>query len=121
MADHLGVEFAEITDTTLSLKMPINEKTKQPYGIMHGGASAALAETVASIACNFTLDPSKERAVGLELNISHLKMVKEGWIIATASPIKRGSTVQVWEVRIANEKGELVSYAKLTLMVIANR
>lgn len=118
MLDHIGIQFVGMTDETLIATMPIDQRTRQPYGIMHGGASAALAETVASVAANMTLDPKEERAVGLELSTSHLKMVKEGLVTATARPIKRGSTIQVWEVRVTNEEGELVSFSRLTLMVL---
>ena len=119
--DHLGIEFLDRTENSLVARMPINEKTKQPFGIMHGGASAALAETVGSIAANMTLNTEEERAVGLELNISHLKMVKEGWVTATATPIKLGSTIQIWEIKVQNDEGKLVSHSKLTMMVLKNR
>ncbi|MCB1114525.1 MAG: PaaI family thioesterase [Chlamydiia bacterium] len=121
MMDHLGIEFLDRTENSLVARMPINEKTKQPFGIMHGGASAALAETVGSIAANMTLNTEEERAVGLELNISHLKMVKEGWVTATATPIKLGSTIQIWEIKVQNDEGKLVSHSKLTMMVLKNR
>src|SRR5688500_15465432 len=80
MVDHLGIVFTEIGDDYLKAKMPVDNRTLQPYGIMHGGASCALAETVGSVAGNYCLDPSKARAVGVEINTSHLKMVREGFV-----------------------------------------
>lgn len=121
MGDFLGMEFTSITDDTLSIKMPIDEKTRQPYGIMHGGAAAALAETVGSIAGNLVVDPEKKICVGLDIFTSHLKMVKSGFVIGTAKPVRLGNSIQVWEIDAKNEKGELVTVTRLTLAVIDKR
>ena len=121
MIDFMGIEFTELTDNTLSARMPIDERTRQPYGIMHGGASCALAESVGSIAGNLIVDPEKRMCVGLDIFTSHLKMVKSGFVTGTARPIRIGNSIQVWEIDAKNEKGELVSITRLTLAVIDKR
>lgn len=121
MIDFMGIEFTELTDNTLSAKMPIDERTRQPYGIMHGGASCALAESVGSIAGNLVVDPEKRMCVGLDIFTSHLKMVKNGFVTATARPIRLGNSIQVWEIEAKNDKGELVAITRLTLAVIDKR
>lgn len=118
MVDHIGIEFIEMTENSLIARMPVDERTKQPFGILHGGASAALAETVGSVAGNLTLDPSKKIAVGLDINTSHLKMVREGFVTAEATPVKLGNQVQVWQIKAVNDEGDLVSLTRLTLMVL---
>ncbi len=121
MIDFMGIEFTELTDNTLSAKMPIDERTRQPYGIMHGGASCALAESVGSIAGNLVVDPEKRMCVGLDIFTSHLKMVKSGFVTGTARPIRLGNSIQVWEIEAKNDKGELVAITRLTLAVIDKR
>jgi 1,4-dihydroxy-2-naphthoyl-CoA hydrolase len=121
MVDHIGIEFTRITENTLEARMPVDERTRQPLGIMHGGASAALAETVASIAANLTIDLAKSFCVGLDLNTSHIKMVKEGFVYATASPIHIGSQTQIWQVRTVNEKHELVAVSRMTMIVLERK
>lgn len=118
MVGHLGIEFTQITDDSLIAKMPVDERTKQPFGILHGGASAALAETVGSVAGNMVIDNEKYIAVGVEISTSHLKMVRSGFVTAEAKPIKLGKKLHTWEIKASNDKGDLVSYSKLTLMVL---
>lgn len=118
MVDHLGIEFTEIGDDFLCAKMPVDQRTKQPYGIMHGGASCALAETVASIAGNCCLDQEKQFCVGLEINTSHLKMAKSGFVIGKAKPLHLGKSTQVWEIEIRDESGTLISSSRLRLAVL---
>lgn len=116
MADHLGIVMTEVGDDYLCARMPIDHRTQQPMGLMHGGASATLAETLGSIAGLLTLDQD-QYVLGLELNISHLRAVQAGDVIGTARPIKLGRTVQVWEIRIQDADDRLVSISKLTLVV----
>lgn len=118
MVDHIGIEFTEITPNSLKARMPVDHRTKQPYGILHGGASAALAETVASVAANMTLNTEEKIAVGLDINTSHLKMAKSGFVTAEATPIQLGKKIQVWQVKAFNDEGDLVSLSRLTVMVL---
>lgn len=118
MVDHIGIVFTSIGDDFLCATMPVDRRTRQPMGIMHGGASCALAETVASIAANFCIDPAQKVCVGLEINTSHVKMVKEGFVTATARPLHLGKSTQLWEVPIVDEEGRLVSTTRLRMAVL---
>ncbi|CRX38501.1 hotdog fold thioesterase [Estrella lausannensis] len=121
MVGHLSILLTEVGDDFLRGTMPVVDFTKQPYGIMHGGASASLAESVGSIAANYTVDREKKFAVGLDLNTSHLKMARDGLVTATAKPLHLGGTVQVWQIQIHNEQDELVSFSRLTMAVLDRR
>jgi len=116
MLETIGIEFTSYTDDTLSARMPVDKRTHQPYGIMHGGASATLAETVGSMAAAFTVPDQK--VVGIELNINHLRQVQDGWVTGVASAVRVGRKVQVWDIRISDENGKLVSVARLTTVVL---
>lgn len=116
MAAHLGIAITEVGEDFLRGQMPVDGRTRQPMGLMHGGASATLAETLGSIAGLLTLE-NDQYCVGLELNVSHLRSVTEGKVTGTARPVKIGRTVQVWETRIIDEDGRLASIARLTLLV----
>jgi 1,4-dihydroxy-2-naphthoyl-CoA hydrolase len=118
MADHLGIVMTEVGDDFLRASMPVDQRTQQPMGLMHGGASATLAETLGSIAGLMTLDVD-HYVLGLELNISHLRAVQGGQVTGTARPVKLGRTVQVWEIRIEDDAGRMVSISRLTLIVRA--
>lgn len=118
MVDHLAIEFVEIGDDYLCAKMPIDNRTKQPMGVMHGGASCALAETVASVAANFCVDQEKQVCVGLEINTSHIKMIKNGFVIGTARPSHLGRSTQLWEIKIHDEAKQLISISRLRLSVL---
>ena len=118
LSDHLGIVFTEIGEDFLKATMPVSEKTLQPMGIMHGGASAALAETVGSAAGNFCVDTSKFVCVGLEININHLKPVSEGTVTAIAKPYHLGRKTHVWEIKLYNNEGKLTAISRLTLAVI---
>lgn len=118
MVDHLGIEFTGIGEDYLAAKMPIDHRTIQPMGIMHGGASCALAETVASVAANFCVDPDKKVCVGLEINTSHIKQVSSGFVLATARPAHLGRSTQLWEIHIFDEKDSLISISRLRLAVL---
>jgi uncharacterized protein (TIGR00369 family) len=118
LSDHLGIEFVEVGPDFLTARMPIDGRTMQPMGIMHGGASAALAETVASAAANYCVDQRKSVCVGLDLNINHIRPMREGFVDAVAKAYHLGQKTQVWEIKIYDEKKNLVSAARLTLMVL---
>lgn len=115
MSGALGIEFTEIGDDFLRGRMPVDERTRQPMGLLHGGASAALAETLGSVAGMFVLDPRESYVVGLEINLNHVRSVRDGWVIGTARPYHLGRTTQVWGIQIRDEAGSLVSIARLTL------
>jgi uncharacterized protein (TIGR00369 family) len=117
LCDHLGIEFVEVGDDFLTAKMPVDRRTNQPMGIVHGGATAALAETVASAAANYCIDATKV-AVGLDLNINHIRAVQSGFVTGIAKPLHLGKSTQVWEIKIWNETRQLVSAARLTIAVI---
>lgn len=121
MGENLGLEFLEITDDSVVAKMPVDNRTVQPYRILHGGASAALAETLGSVASMMCLDAEKYVPVGIELNISHLRPETKGFVIGTCKPIRVGKTVHVWQIEIKNEQGKLVAASKLTTMVVERK
>jgi 1,4-dihydroxy-2-naphthoyl-CoA hydrolase len=118
MVTHLGIEFIEVGEDYLTAKMPVDHRTKQPIGIMHGGASCVLAETVGSIAGNFCLDLTKQYCVGLDINTNHIRSVREGFVYATAKPFHLGRSTQVWSIEIKDEQGKLVSVNRLTMAVM---
>ncbi|MDE3046693.1 MAG: hotdog fold thioesterase [Verrucomicrobiota bacterium] len=121
LSDHLNIDFVDVGDRHLTARMPVESRTHQPMGIMHGGASAALAETVASAAANYCVDQKEKVCVGLELNINHLRPVQSGFIEAIAEPLHLGRTTQVWDIKIHDSQQRLVSVARLTLAVIEKR
>ena len=119
MSAYIGIVFTEIGDDYLCAKMPVDNRTKQPFGILHGGASAALAETVGSVASALVADPEKFRCVGLELNANHIRSVKEGFVVATCKPVHMGRQTHVWDIQITEEAtGKLVCISRLTVMVL---
>lgn len=117
MVEHLGIQFIEIGEDYLSARMPVDHRTVQPYGLLHGGASAALAETLGSFGCLLCL-PEGSRCVGLEINANHLRAMRDGEVIGTARPVHAGRTTHVWEIRVENSAGKLVSTSRLTLLVL---
>lgn len=120
MVDCLGIRFIEIGDETLTATMPVDHRTIQPAGIMHGGASATLAETVGSVASNCCVDQELYYCVGLDINTSHLKKVREGGFVrGVARPIHLGKMTHVWEVKIFDQKQNLVSQSRLTMFVLS--
>jgi len=116
-SDHLKISFIDVTDDSLTAQMPIEGIHLQPMGRMHGGASAALAETVASAAAYYCVPCESKRCVGIELNINHLRAVQDGFLRAVAKPLHRGKTTQVWEIKIYHNNNSLISAARLTLSV----
>lgn len=118
LVDHLGIEFIEVGDAHLTARMPVDKRTLQPNAIVHGGATAALAETVASAGANYCIEKGRI-AVGLELNINHIRSVSKGYVEAVAKPLHLGKSTQVWEIKITNKEGQLISAARLTVAVIS--
>lgn len=121
LMETLGIRITAIGDDWLAGSMPVDRRTHQPYGLLHGGASVALAETLGSTAAMLTLDPEKELAVGLDINANHVRGVREGTVTGTAKALHIGRTTQVWEIRIENEEGALVCISRLTMAVIPAR
>jgi len=122
MGDALGIRFKKINRTEMIAEMPVNENTVQPFGILHGGASVALAETLSSVGAWLNLSDDSNTAVGLEINANHIKAVRKGGrVIGIAKPIHRGAQTQVWETRIETETGKLVSISRCTLAIIQSR
>lgn len=117
MSSCLGMEFTEIGPDYLRMIMPVDNKTRQPYGLLHGGASAALAETVGSVASSLIIDPLKQICVGLDINANHIKGVSEGYVHAIARPLHLGSTTHVWDIRICDDENKLVCISRLTVAV----
>lgn len=120
MMETLGIRITEIGDDWLRGTMPVDHRTHQPYGLLHGGASVVLAETLGSSAAMLTLDPS-EVAVGLDINANHIRGVRSGIVTGTARMVHIGRTTQVWEIRIETEAGELVCISRITMAVIPAR
>lgn len=118
MVGYLGIEFTEIGDDFLKGKMAVDRRTIQPYGIMHGGASCVLAETLGSVAGCHCIDNTRQIAVGLSINTSHIRMVREGFVFGTAKPIHLGKSTQVWEIPIVDGQERLVSLSRLTMSII---
>jgi 1,4-dihydroxy-2-naphthoyl-CoA hydrolase len=117
MAALLGMEFTEIGPDYLRMIMPVDNRTKQPYGLLHGGASAALAETVGSVASSLIIDQKKQICVGLDINANHIKGVTEGYVHAIARPLHVGTTTHVWDIRICDDDNKLVCISRLTVAI----
>ena len=118
MMSVLGIEITGFGESYVSGKMPVDNRTKQPFGLLHGGASAAFAETLGSIGAGKHVDLEEYSVVGVELNSSHLKAVRTGWVFGKATPIRVGRTMQVWGIDIKNQEDDLICKSRLTLAVI---
>jgi len=121
LAAALGIELVELTDERVVATMPVDDRTRQPFGILHGGASIALAETVASFGAVMRIDRDRFIAVGQEINGNHLRGKTEGMVTATAVPVHVGRTSQVWAIEIADEQGRLVCVSRCTMAIVARR
>lgn len=117
MTDFLGIAFTEVGDDYLCAKMPVDERTKQPFGLLHGGASCVLAETLGSVAGNLCLEHGKQVVVGVEINANHIRSATSGYVYGKATPINIGRTIQVWNIEIVNDEGKLVCVSRLTVAV----
>ena len=118
LIEQLSIEFTEIGEDYLKGKMPVNHRTHQPLGLLHGGASVALAETLGSSAASLTVDPDKQYCVGLEINANHVKSARDGFVYGLAKALHVGKRTQIWEIRITNEADELVCISRITLAVM---
>ena len=121
MISAIGIEITDVGDDFICGKMPIDKRTVQCFGILHGGASVTLAESLGSIIGSMQIDVNTEMVVGIEINANHLKSIKAGWVYGKAVPIRIGKKIQVWEIKITNEKSELVCISRLTLAVVERR
>ncbi len=121
MVEYLGMELTEVGEDFLKGRMPVDHRTKQPLGLLHGGGSVALAETLASLAGNMVLDENDFYAVGMEINANHIRAIKDGWVEGVSRPIHIGKTTQVWETKIHNEKKQLICVSRMTLAVLPKR
>ncbi len=118
MIEQLGIEYTEIGPNYLKAKMPVDNRTCQPAGLLHGGASVALAETLGSIGSYLTLDREKYDCVGIEINANHLRSVQSGFVEGTARPLKIGRRLQVWDIEIYDERSQLVCKSRMTLAIL---
>lgn len=118
MSEHLGILFSEIGDNYLKATMPVDHRTKQPYGLLHGGASVALAETLGSVASSLVLDTNVFICVGLEINANHIRSVNQGLVTGTATPVHLGSSTHVWEIKIHDQRERLVCISRLTVAIL---
>lgn len=116
--ENLGIEYLEIGDDFIKARMPVDHRTHQPMGLLHGGAHVVLAESLGSMAANLCLDYTKEYALGLDINSNHLRAVRDGYVIGIAKPIHIGSKTHVWEIKIYDEKDNLLNISRLTMMVM---
>jgi 1,4-dihydroxy-2-naphthoyl-CoA hydrolase len=121
MVTHLGIEFTAIGEDFIEAKMPVDHRTQQPLGLLHGGASLALAETLGSIAAACCLNLNEQYCVGLEINANHIKSVKEGVVTGTVMPLHMGRKTHVWEIKIRNEKKDLICVSRITMAVMDKR
>jgi 1,4-dihydroxy-2-naphthoyl-CoA hydrolase len=118
MADFLGIEWVEIGGNFIKARMPVDHRTKQPYGLLHGGASCALAETLGSVASALVIDQDKFIVVGIEINANHLRSARSGFVTGTVSPIHIGLSTHVWDIRIHDERDKIICVSRLTVAVL---
>jgi 1,4-dihydroxy-2-naphthoyl-CoA hydrolase len=121
LVEHLDIEIIEFGEDFIRGRMPVHAKTHQPYGLLHGGASVALAETLGSIAGAMCIDQATQMAVGLEINANHLRAVTSGFVIGTVRPVHVGRSTHVWDIRIEDEAGKAVCVSRLTLAIVPRR
>ena len=121
MAECLGIEWMEFGENFFKARMPVDHRTIQPYGLLHGGASCVLAETIGSIASAMVIDHSRFYCVGLEINANHIRGIKEGYVTGVATPLHLGSTTHVWDIKIHDEKEKLICVSRLTVIIIPRK
>ena len=119
MPGFVGIEFTEVGPNSITARMPVDERTQQPFGRLHGGASVVLAETVGSVAASQVIDPANSVGVGMEINANHIRPAFSGYVHATATPESLGRSTQIWSIRIVDDAGKLVCISRLTVAVIA--
>ena len=118
MSEHLGFEWGEIGPDFLIGSLPVDHRTKQPYGLLHGGASCVLAETLGSVASAMVVDQTKFICVGMEINANHVRSARQGKVIGKVTPLHLGSSSQVWDIRIHDEAGKLICVSRLTVAIL---
>jgi 1,4-dihydroxy-2-naphthoyl-CoA hydrolase len=118
MVEHIGIEFLEIGDDYIKARMPVDHRTVQPMGLLHGGASVALAETLGSVAAYLCVDASQKMCVGLDINANHIRSVTSGFVYGIVRPIHIGGSTQVWEIRVTDERDKLVCISRITMAVL---
>jgi 1,4-dihydroxy-2-naphthoyl-CoA hydrolase len=118
MIEHLGIQFTELGDNYIKATMPVDHRTHQPHGLLHGGASVVLAETLGSFGSALTLDPEKYIPVGLEINANHIRSTRHGIVTGTASPLHLGKSTQVWEIKIHDEHQRLLCVSRITTAIL---
>ena len=121
MAEYIGIEWAEIDDDYVKARMPVDHRTNQPYGLLHGGASCVLAETLGSVASALIIDQEKFICVGIEINANHIRSARSGFVVGTARPLHIGSTTHVWDIKIVDEKERLVCVSRLTVAILPKK
>jgi 1,4-dihydroxy-2-naphthoyl-CoA hydrolase len=118
MGEHIGIEWTEVGDDYLKARMPVDHRTKQPYGLLHGGASVALAETLGSVGAAMVVDHTKFYCVGIEINANHIRSAREGYVTGKATPLHIGRQTHVWEIKIHNDEEKLVCVSRLTVAIM---
>ena len=121
MTEHLGIEWVELGENFFKAKMPVDHRTLQPLGLLHGGASCVLAETIGSVASHLVIDPSEFYPVGIEINANHIRSAREGFVYGACSPLHIGSSTHVWDIRITNEEGKLICISRLTVAIMKKK
>ena len=121
LGEHLGIVFTDLGDNYIKATMPVDHRTQQPYGLLHGGASVALAETLGSIASAMVIDTGKNICVGLDINANHVRGVRSGFVTGIAKHVHIGSSTHVWEIKIYDEQEKLVCISRLTVSILAKR
>ena len=121
MATYIGIEWVEVGENFIKAKMPVDQRTNQPYGLLHGGASCVLAETLGSVASAMAIDHSKFYCVGIEINANHIRGVREGYVTGVVQPLHLGSTTHVWDIKIYDEKEKLVCVSRLTVAILIRK
>lgn len=118
LMEHLDIKFTEVGEDYIRAKMPVDHRHHQPYGIMHGGASVVLAETLGSVAAHCSIDSENYISVGLEINANHIRSVKDGYVYGETKPIHVGNKTHVWEIKITNDEGKLVCISRITMSIL---
>jgi 1,4-dihydroxy-2-naphthoyl-CoA hydrolase len=121
MSEYIGIEWVEIGPDFMKARMPVDHRTQQPYGLLHGGASCVLAETIGSMAAAMVVDHSKYYCVGMEINANHVRSARQGYVTGTATPLHIGGSTHVWDIKIHDEDGKLVCVSRLTVAVILRK
>lgn len=121
LVEWLNIQFVEIGENFLKATMPVDHRTHQPFGILHGGASVVLAETLGSVASHCCLDNDQSQPVGLEINANHIKSIRSGLVTGTCHPIHIGKSTHLWDIKIENEKSELICISRLTVAILPQK